>query len=122
MIGWFISVYSPLEPKGLPSFDSPLERTPLMRWSTGLEGLRWIEAICATPNGTFLGGDGYPFKYAIRAADAKPVLTASPTALYWKEFVSSPLPESGGEGLRDSLKLESVNDDRWLVFVVFDQS
>lgn len=130
MLGWFISVYLPKEaqkgpsPKTAPTFKTPLEKKPLIRWATGISGDEWIRKLCREGKAINLGGDGYPFKFTAQAKILRPFLLESPPhpSLYWKEFVESELPISGGEGLRNSKTLKSLEEDQWLVIEVFDQS
>lgn len=123
MLGWFFSVYTPVSKK-LPEFKSKTAKRPLIRWSTGLGGLEWIDNLCKSDpeEAKFLGGDGYPYKYRVTARLARPIFLEDST-LYGPAFKNvEELPECGGEGMRNKGDIELLCDSDWLVVEVFDQS
>jgi hypothetical protein len=123
MLGWFISVYTLEEQsQSTPTLSTKVNREPLVRWDTGISGLDWIETLCKNSQGVFLGGDGYPFKYAFKSKVLKPILLETPTKLYWKEFIEGIVPKSGGQGKRNSIRIEALDDDDWIIIEAFDQS
>ena len=63
MLGWDVLVFrSGVE---LPR-DNPWEAA-LARWSTGISGLAWIQALVQSGHAHDLGGDGYPWRFRVRA-------------------------------------------------------
>jgi hypothetical protein len=123
MLGWFISAYT-LEEQLLeaPTLGTKVNLKPLIRWSAGISGLDWMESLCKNSQGVFLGGDGYPFKYAFKSQILKPILLETPTKLYWKEFIEGEIPTSGGEGIRNSSRIKVLAGNDWIIIEAFDQS
>lgn len=81
-----------------------------------------MDRVCRDGGGSFLGGDGYPFRYALLAGVIKPILLENPTSLHRTEFIDSPVPLSGGEGLRNVEEIIGVPDNHWVLVVAFDRS
>lgn len=123
MLGWFVSVY----PTGVdiscpPPSSVPSSARPVAQWRAGISGLRWLEELCRAGSGVFLGGNGYPFRYAVHAASAKSPLLETPTRISRTEFVDAPAPLSGGEGVRLASEIAEIPDGHWVMFEAFDMS
>lgn len=125
MIGWFISVYtleSSEKNQTPPTFASKTSKHALMRWSTGLYGMDWIRKLTkdAPENCVDLGGNGYPFRFAAKAAVLKPILLEESTihGPLWKDVDSLDVRE----GQRNVNAIRQVPDTDWLMLEIFDES
>jgi len=123
MLGWLVAVY----PTGVGLEEVAPQKVrhdirPIARWVAGVAGLDWVDELCSEGGGVFLGGDGYPFRYAMHANRIKPLLLKTPTQLHRCEFVNSTVPLSGGEGLRCPEEIAAVPDSQWVLIQAFDRS
>lgn len=75
MLGWGIQVFNvnpvqKLELKGKDAFAPYL----LATWEAGLDGLDWIYELKANGKAVQLQNDGFPNRYAAKAADVLPFI------------------------------------------------
>lgn len=123
MLGWTVSAYlTGVEVKFPPTRQPAASASPVARWTSGISGLGWMEDLCKSGAGIFLGGDGYPFRCAFRASSLKPILLETPTRLHRTEFIESTAPLPPGEGMRCPSEILSGPDDHWLLLEAFDRS
>jgi len=71
MLGWDFSVY-PLRFMDGPG--QPRKDATLATWETGLGGLDWVEELARRGRAVSLGGNGYPFRFVLTAAELRPIL------------------------------------------------
>ena len=54
------------------------QRSPLAEWDTGLSGKKWLDQLVVKGKAIYLGGNGYPLKWAVAASTVLAVLGSGP--------------------------------------------
>jgi len=71
MLGWWFQI----DRAGFGLGQCPAGETSLASWESGTDGLRWIDELVEAGDAEHVGGDGYPFRYIVRADFVLPMLT-----------------------------------------------
>lgn len=111
-MGWKIfverKVLNRLEPA---KFDDETGEL-VAQWTANLDGLDWIETICAGDGGFALGGNGYPFIFTLSAE-------------HLGSLLSGKIPPELRAKWRFEFHAEVASqlaEDEWLIFRVWDTS
>lgn len=95
------------------------------KWSTGFAGTRWLDRLAEAGGATFLGGDGYPFRWTIsagmlRRAFANGIPRDAGLPVVGEDYA---LPADWFEGKElDLALLRALPDDEILSVVAWDLS
>lgn len=118
MVGWSIRIYRRSEGGDALSQHDTAERRCLASWRTGLHGADWIDDLVRRGRALALGGNGYPYHYAVAAR------WLAPHALAVRPDDRGPAdPRSPWVDTRpfiDRDGLERCDPDEWLLVEVWD--
>ena len=74
MLGWEVLVYRESDYLKAEAENDPAGGVPLIRWSTGIGGLKWIDELVQDEQATDLGSDGLLAKYSVPASVFVPII------------------------------------------------
>jgi hypothetical protein len=125
MLGWNISVFRQVDDGLSPAKAGSEKGVRLAVWQTGLEGLKWLDALVEAGHAIDLGGNGYPNYYTAQAEHLIPRIIdgppeANPTWSYGPHDVVTSQWE--GKTTIDRAAIEDCRSDEWLLVVAWDES
>ena len=109
MLGWEIYV------------ERKVSGERVARWTAQIDGLDWINSICAGDGGFALGGNGYPYVFTLAARHLGSLMSGKVPPECRTTWISS---EDGlGADFEFHAEIASqVSEDEWLIFTVWDTS
>jgi len=119
MLGWDISVYRNDSGAGTDEVGEWIEGNRLASWRGEVEALRWIDELVVQGAGTNLGGDGYPYRYAVRAGR---LLDAIANGLPYLKASQSPSTTPESPLIDITAHTRDCQPDEWLLIIAWDLS
>ena len=109
----------------VPAKAGSREGVRLAVWQTGLDGLKWLDALVEAGHTIDLGGNGYPCYYTARAEHLLPRIVngpqeAKPTwTIALHDVVTS---QWKGKTTIDHAAIDACRLDEWLLVEAWDES
>ncbi len=125
MLGWHISIYRQTDGGALPATKESAEGARLAVWQTGLGGLAWLDELVKAGRATYLGGNGYPFRYTATAEHLIPRVVEEPPGAHqvWAHDPQDILTEKWeGKTVIDRAAAAACQPEEWLLIVAWDES
>jgi hypothetical protein len=123
MLGWYVVVFK-TEATHL-DHEKSTDDLRIASWSTGMKGRDWLNNLVKEKEITYLGGNGYPFRYSSQASKILPIITSRITSSD-KPIISGDdcvLQSNELQSLKlDLLKISDCGPNEHLLIEVWDQS
>lgn len=97
----------------------------LMSWSTGLDGLSWLDELVKQGLAQDLGGNGYPNKYSGQASIILPKIVPSLPSYEGKVVIGDDYVLEGGENWAIKInqpKIDTCKPEELLIIEAWDGS
>ena len=125
MLGWHISVYR--QPGGgeQPATAESEQGTRLAVWQASFNGLQWLDELVKAGKAINLGGNGYPCRYTLQAANLVPKIIDEPPEANqtWVHGEGDVLTEKWqGRTVVDKAVGAQCLPQEWLLVVAWDES
>jgi hypothetical protein len=115
MLGWQVFVLN----------ESDAEGESLISWSTGFDGLSWLDELVKQGLAQDLGGNGYPNKYIVKASIILPKIVPSLPSYEGKLVIGDDYVLEAGKNweikIRQS-KIDACSPDEILLIEAWDGS
>ena len=115
MIGWQVFVLK----------ESDADGKSIISWSTGFDGLSWLDELVKQGFAQELGGSCYPNKYSCKASIILPKIVPNLPSYEGKLVIGDDYVLEGGENRAikiDYSKIEACEPDEQLKIEVWDMS
>lgn len=124
-MGWEVTVYRQTDVGASPAKPDSPTGTTLAEWSTGWDGLDWLEKLVEAGKAIDLGGDGYPCKYTVIAEYLVPwiILQPSPSRPIYRAPRSFTTNDEGhikGNPVASLDAIAQCRIDEWLIVEAWD--
>lgn len=123
MLGWHINVFK--TDATYLDYEKSTDEFRIASWSTGIRGRDWLNKLAKENKITYLGGNGYPFRYSARASNILPIITFGITKpdeaiMFGNDYV---LQFNELRSLKlDLYKISNCESEDQLLIEVWDQS
>ena len=115
MLGWQVFVLK----------ESDADGKSMISWSTGFDGLSWLDELVKQGLAQDLGGSGYPNKYSGKASIILPKIVPSLPNYEGKLVIGDDYVLEGGENWAINInqpKIDACKPDEQLIIEVWDKS
>jgi hypothetical protein len=124
MLGWHIVIFR-TNAKTHLVYDASTDETRLASWSTGMNGLAWLDHLAKANKISDLGGNGYPYRYSAKASEILPTISSALSSCNKPITIGNNYAISARDisTLKvDELKISACSLDDQLLIEAWDQS
>lgn len=124
MLGWYVVIFR-TNAKTHLVYDASTDETRLASWSTGINGLDWLDHLAKANKILDLGGNGYPSRYSAKASEILPIISSALSTCNRPITIGDNIVLSAHDisALKvDALKISACSPDDQLLIEAWDQS
>ena len=115
MLGWQVFVLN----------ESDVDKKSMISWSTGFDGLDWLDELVKQGLAQDLGGSGYPNKYSGKASIILPKIVPSLPSYEGKVVIGDDYALKAGESWEikiNQAKIDACSPNEILLIEAWDRS
>lgn len=124
MLGWYVVIFR-TNAKTHLVYDASTDEARLASWSTGINGLDWLDHLAKANKILNLGGNGYPSRYSAKASEILPIISSALSSCNRPIAIGDNIVISARDisALKvDALKISACSSDDQLLIEAWDQS